>query len=267
MDKALESIKFALLETSDIDIGISDEKTIPVTETKSHGLPLVHNNLKPTAKELELLKYLSLAVVEMPIEDIKKELVKPWNIMVGSDDLILRMLYNFTINKKYNFDLMKKYDHDANVLYILGHHIAYGIGCKNNPTDGLQYIEKAIKLNHPDAYNHLGEFYRVGAGNVLVDNRRALECYIKGDQLGSKKSASYIGHMYTNGLGTKKNYDTAMSWYNKYYVSNDGDIPQYPEVNISVYVYFRQKYNNEKLFDKLFDKLDSLSEQIKQRSI
>lgn len=58
-------------------------------------------------------------------------------------------------------------------------------------------------------------FMRANAKWEKKQNKAALELFLRAAQLGNASAQHNVGYFYDEGIGTRKNYDRALSWYKK----------------------------------------------------
>lgn len=76
--------------------------------------------------------------------------------------------------------------------------------------EGVKILEKAIDLNHYEAFNSLGAYYE-----KRKDYEKAYFYYKKGEEHESGRSIFGLGVLYENGKGVKKDLEKAKKYYRK----------------------------------------------------
>lgn len=76
--------------------------------------------------------------------------------------------------------------------------------------EGVKILEKAINLNHYEAFNTLGVYYE-----KRKDYEKAYFYYKKGEEHESGRSIFGLGVLYENGKGVKKNLEKAKEYYRR----------------------------------------------------
>lgn len=99
--------------------------------------------------------------------------------------------------------------------FDLGNAYYLGIGVKQDYVKAVETLTFACKNGHIEAFNNLGLCFEYGKGVRRVDNQFAFECYKKAAESGSTPAMNNLGNCYYKGLGTKQNYELAVSWYMK----------------------------------------------------
>jgi len=93
--------------------------------------------------------------------------------------------------------------HNPKALFKMGTWYLEGVNVDKNPALGIQYLEEAMNLGHPQAACTLGECYHFGR-EVPKDENRAVACYkiaVKGKDA---RACGLLGHCYHHGIGGLK---------------------------------------------------------------
>ncbi len=78
--------------------------------------------------------------------------------------------------------------------------------------EGLKWIEKAGEKGSGDAWVALGDLYLEGK-SVKKDEKRAVECYRKGEALGHAAAMAKLGNCHETGVGVEKDAAKAFAAY------------------------------------------------------
>eukprot|EP00052_Salpingoeca_macrocollata_P015229 m.121068 g.121068 ORF g.121068 m.121068 type:complete len:547 (+) comp19609_c1_seq1:721-2361(+) len=98
--------------------------------------------------------------------------------------------------------------HGLSMLH-LGQCYEIGRGAPKDSKTALELYLRAAQAGVADGWNAAGLVYRGGDGNVQQDFVKALELFQKGVEHGSASAHISLAHMYSNGKGTKQNWDLA----------------------------------------------------------
>ena len=159
-----------------------------------------------TSTELELAGFANRRIVSdamKVIEKIKKELEKSPKIPPSQQPPVLDKSIDAIIKEAEGYVDAKQYDKAFECYWmaaILGsalaqHNVGYafmfGEGTSKDYAKAVYWLEKSAAQNFAGAYNDLGLCYSNGYG-VVQDKYKALECYQKAADLGSKKALENI---------------------------------------------------------------------------
>lgn len=86
----------------------------------------------------------------------------------------------------------------------------------------LSYFSKAADADYSDAQNYLGWMYQNGYG-VKRNYVEAVKWYRKAADQGNANAQYNLGFMYEKGYGLPQNYDEAVKWYSKAAELGDAD--------------------------------------------
>ncbi|RIB00316.1 hypothetical protein C2G38_2234770, partial [Gigaspora rosea] len=92
----------------------------------------------------------------------------------------------------------------------------YGIGVEINYQKSFEYCKKSADLGNAMGMSNVGDHYQHGQG-VDQDYNKAFKYFEKAANIGSSKSAMYnVDNCYRNGIGTKRDIQSANYWFRKY---------------------------------------------------
>ena len=104
---------------------------------------------------------------------------------------------------------------NAMALYGLAMCYAQGKGVDLDFDIAMEYMEKSAELGYAPAYSQLGSVYLQGGINIPQNSKKAIELYTKAADSGFPIAQFYLGKIYENGWGVKKNSKEARKWYEK----------------------------------------------------
>lgn len=128
---------------------------------------------------------------------------------------------------------------DINACYILG--LSYCLGDRNFEVDfntGFKWIEKAAKLNHPEAQLDLGKLYYSGSGNNEQDYDKAAYWFKKSSDQNNGNAQYFLGCLNSNLFckNVTENRTLAKYWFEKSVENN------FPMGNFALsLIYFDEK--------------------------
>ena len=105
---------------------------------------------------------------------------------------------------------------NAEAQYQLADAYLEGKGTPINTKQGFEWLEKAVKLDHPGAQLALSKYLLVGTSNVRKDPKKALELLRKSADHGYSPAQYSLGLLYQEGdteTGTARNPHEAAKWF------------------------------------------------------
>ena len=159
-----------------------------------------------TSTELELAGFANRRIVSdamKVIEKIKKELENSPKIPPSPQPPVLDKSIDAIIKEAEGYVDAKQYDKafecywmaaifgSALAQHNVGYAFMFGEGTSKDYAKAVYWLEKSAAQNFAGAYNDLGLCYSNGFG-VVQDKYKALECYQKAADLGSKKALENI---------------------------------------------------------------------------
>ncbi|KAG2220030.1 hypothetical protein INT45_012206 [Circinella minor] len=81
-----------------------------------------------------------------------------------------------------------------------------------DPSDAIQWMDRAAQLGSPDALRELGKLYYTGQ-MVEQDFERAFDLFLQAAQLDDSDAAMLVGKFYEHGISIPSDSDQARYWY------------------------------------------------------
>lgn len=153
---------------------------------------------------------------------------------------------NFALHTKYysesskflmSYDYVRKAAADKTNHYAflrLGIHYGWGIGVKPNHVLAKMWYEKAIEAGSVEAIAYLGQEYESGSDKIKKEEGKAFSLYMQGAELGDTRAMSRLGDCYRDGIGTDKDFDKAVGWYQK--MIEKGDNKGYTQIGYAYWI-------------------------------
>ena len=98
-------------------------------------------------------------------------------------------------------------------MYKLSSIYISGAGVNKDVAKGLSWLEKAARAGMAMAANDLGAIYLSGLLGQKRDEKKALDMFVWGANLGSLEAVKNIAVMYKDGLGVQADPAAAYTWY------------------------------------------------------
>ena len=136
--------------------------------------------------------------------------------VIGYFLLLLLMIVSTASQADALFDFQMKLAQKGNAeaQFKVGEMYESGTGVKQDMAEATNWITKAAGQNHETANFKL--LYWDLEKNGVTDGNKAKVDELKAKaESGNGQAQYYVGKMYANGIGMKKNPDKAMSWLNK----------------------------------------------------
>ena len=136
--------------------------------------------------------------------------------VIGYFLLLLLMIVSTASQADALFDFQMKLAQKGNAeaQFKVGEMYESGTGVKQDMAEAANWITKAAGQNHETANFKL--LYWDLEKNGVTDGNKAKVDELKAKaESGNGQAQYYVGKMYANGIGMKKNPDKAMSWLNK----------------------------------------------------
>jgi hypothetical protein len=136
--------------------------------------------------------------------------------VVGYFLLLLLMIVSTASQADALFDFQMKLAKKGNAeaQFKVGEMYESGTGVKQDMTEAANWITKAAGQNHESA-NFKLLYWDVEKNGVTDANKAKIEDIKAKAKSGNGQAQYYVGKMYANGVGLKKNPDKAINWLNK----------------------------------------------------
>ncbi|KAG0229820.1 hypothetical protein BGW42_001346 [Actinomortierella wolfii] len=95
-----------------------------------------------------------------------------------------------------------------------------GLGIKLDRVKAAQWLRRAADQGHSEAQFRLGMLFMEGGGGVEQSDAKALACFRESALQEQPEAQYHLATMYQTGLGTKRNVERAVFWYEK--AANNG---------------------------------------------
>ena len=136
--------------------------------------------------------------------------------VVGYFLLLLLMIVSTASQADALFDFQMKLAKKGNAeaQFKVGEMYESGTGVKQDMAEATNWITKAAGQNHESA-NFKLLYWDVEKNGVTDTNKAKIEDIKAKAKSGNGQAQYYVGKMYANGVGLKKNPDKAINWLNK----------------------------------------------------
>ena len=136
--------------------------------------------------------------------------------IVGYFLLLLLMIVSTASQADALFDFQMKLAKKGNAeaQFKVGEMYESGTGVKQDMAEATNWITKAASQNHETA-NFKLLYWDVEKNGVTDGNKAKVEDLKAKAKSGNGQAQYYVGKMYANGVGMKKNTDKAINWLNK----------------------------------------------------
>ena len=136
--------------------------------------------------------------------------------VVGYFLLLLLLIVSTASQADALFDFQMKLAKKGNAeaQFKVGEMYESGTGVKQDMTEATSWITKAAGQNHESA-NFKLLYWDVEKNGVTDANTAKIEDLKAKAESGNGQAQYYVGKMYANGVGLKKNPDKAINWLNK----------------------------------------------------
>jgi hypothetical protein len=136
--------------------------------------------------------------------------------IIGYFLLLLLMIVSTASQADALFDFQMKLAQKGNAeaQFKVGEMYESGTGVKQDMAEATNWITKAASQNHETA-NFKLLYWDVEKNGVTDGNKAKVEDLKAKAKSGNGQAQYYVGKMYANGVGMKKNTDKAINWLNK----------------------------------------------------